>query len=677
MGRGKDDEKIMEPMFPRLHVNDTEKGGPRAPPRNKMALYEQLSIPSQRFNPSNTSGLIPLTSSSQGSNFERNMHFPSQYHLGGAGANARVAHFESIKKVRDENDSVVPVFLDSETGQQHGKSKNGFDGGKVQNVRDDDVNRGSSSGVGSRKEVRDRSVKIAKACSSRERSIRTVADLSTRETIDGCVKENIVSPDQDSGEIPASRSSRLLENDACSVQKLRAGRQQVDNGSADDVALMIEIGEGTLSRKRSLSYSKGNQSVPDETTNDSECREDRTCGSLELANGDKSDNVSETSMVDSVSSLGLSPDDVVGIIGQKLFWKARRAIVNQRRVFVVQVFELHRLIKVQRLIAGSPHLLLEDATYVDKPSLKDSPSKKLPPEFTVKPVPQNKHKDDTEKPSQKMECSAENAVGRTSLSSVKNGTQPSKYGPFLGNPSPSPANGDNKMNPWCFNQMPGQQWLVPVMSPSEGLIYKPYPAPGLMGSVCGDFGPYGQTPMTGNFMASAYGGPAPPHQGLGVHPGALLPGHSYFPPYGMPFMNRTLSGSAMEPMNQFSAPGSHAPSGQLSRSGANFSIQHQSSCNMHGENNAAAPPVTKSQTSKHAEQERCTASSPGERAEKNRTGSTVEGKNTPPLLPTAEAIRDTEQRTRVIRVVPHNPRSATESVARIFQSIQRERKLRD
>ena len=49
MKRGKDEEKIIGPMFPRLHVNDTEKGGLRAPPRNKMALYEQLSIPSQRL----------------------------------------------------------------------------------------------------------------------------------------------------------------------------------------------------------------------------------------------------------------------------------------------------------------------------------------------------------------------------------------------------------------------------------------------------------------------------------------------------------------------------------------------------------------------------------------------------------------------------------------------------
>jgi EARLY FLOWERING 3 protein len=33
-------------------------------------------------------------------------------------------------------------------------------------------------------------------------------------------------------------------------------------------------------------------------------------------------------MVDSVSVLDISPDDVVGIIGQKHFWKARRAIAK-------------------------------------------------------------------------------------------------------------------------------------------------------------------------------------------------------------------------------------------------------------------------------------------------------------------------------------------------------------
>jgi len=74
MRGAKDEEKMTSPMFPRLHVNDAEKGGPRAPPRNKMALYEQLCIPSQRFSsgsgsmlpvlPNNGSSLVPSISSS-------------------------------------------------------------------------------------------------------------------------------------------------------------------------------------------------------------------------------------------------------------------------------------------------------------------------------------------------------------------------------------------------------------------------------------------------------------------------------------------------------------------------------------------------------------------------------------------------------------------------------------
>ena len=43
---------------------------------------------------------------------------------------------------------------------------------------------------------------------------------------------------------------------------------------------------------------------------------------------DRHDDVSNTCMMDSISVLGLSPDDVVGVIGEKQFWKARRAIIE-------------------------------------------------------------------------------------------------------------------------------------------------------------------------------------------------------------------------------------------------------------------------------------------------------------------------------------------------------------
>lgn len=37
-----DERKEISPIFPRLHIKDLEKGGPKSPPTNKMALYEQF-----------------------------------------------------------------------------------------------------------------------------------------------------------------------------------------------------------------------------------------------------------------------------------------------------------------------------------------------------------------------------------------------------------------------------------------------------------------------------------------------------------------------------------------------------------------------------------------------------------------------------------------------------------
>jgi len=60
--------------------------------------------------------------------------------------------------------------------------------------------------------------------------------------------------------------------------------------------------------------------------NGSECCEDKRCGSVELV--DRHDNVSDACMVESRSAVDISPDDVVGVIGEKLFWKARSAIIK-------------------------------------------------------------------------------------------------------------------------------------------------------------------------------------------------------------------------------------------------------------------------------------------------------------------------------------------------------------
>lgn len=121
---------------------------------------------------------------------------------------------------------------------------------------------------------------------------------------------------------------------------------------------------------------------------------------------------------------------------------------------------------------------------------KISPIKKIPLEYVLKPslnIP--KLKDNHEKlKNNTREFSAENAVEKTSLSSVQN----SCWSTFTGYQLPP---SDPKMGSWSLSQWPGHQWLIPVMSPSEGLIYKPYPGPGYMTPGPGPGPPPGKTSL--------------------------------------------------------------------------------------------------------------------------------------------------------------------------------------
>ncbi|KAF3447497.1 hypothetical protein FNV43_RR12683 [Rhamnella rubrinervis] len=640
MKRGKDEEKIMGPMFPRLHVNDTEKGGPRAPPRNKMALYEQLCIPSQRLNPgvfpnpNNNSNLVAPASSSQGSGLERNLRFP--LHLtpsppayqaerfdaslsDGATRNASLAQLEQRRRVREEDDFMVPVFVQSSVDQNIGELQNGIDREnftprsstpsehpmKTRNTCEDDPKLINSMTLNSRREVSSESEEnpIAGA-QGRDFSGKSSMNQSIREKSNVLVKEAKASPNQESRDHHGHNFSRFHDNEAYLQHESRA-ESQLDSFDLGNglVEFTRDKEKGTSCQGISNSPSEEDHNSPSVPDNDSECNGNRTCISLQIENVDKSDDVSETSMVDSMEGLDISPDDVVGIIGQKHFWKARRAISNQQRVFAVQVFELHRLIKVQRHFAGSPHLLLEDGTFLGKSSLMGSSAKKIPPEYVVKPLPQiGNRKDDSEKQSRKMECYAENAVVKTSLSSVNNGSQPSHYGGYFGNPLPAPVTGDNKMGPWCFNQSPGHQWLVPVMSPSEGLVYKPYPGPGFMGTVCG--GPPG--------------------------------GHAYFPPYGAPVTDPTMSTSAVEQTNCNPGPGLQNQNGQLSGVGANFNVQQQTSCNVPTQKNVSQG--MRSKASKGSELQGSTASSPGERVQGVRKRRDAGGRDALEHFPSAPVV---------------------------------------
>lgn len=329
--------------------------------------------------------------------------------------------------------------------------------------------------------------------------------------------------------------------------------------------------------------------------------------------------------------------------------------------------------QVQKLIAESPDLLLEGTAFVGKVSLKDSSVKKYSSEYAVKALThKSASKDDSRKETDKMEGTAENAVAKSPPVQSQNAIASAAYHqPSSVNTIP-PVNMDPKMNPWSFHQSPGpHQWLVPVMTPSEGLVYKPYPAPGFTGPICG---PEGLTPVMN---------PAYPHylQGMGMPPGMHFGGQGYFPPYGMPMMSPSVSGSTVEQLNQFSGPNPnpYSQTGQPVGASANFgSIQHQGSLNMASQKNEAIAP--RPRPPKEREVQGSTASSPSERTQETGTVPLMKGRDALPLFPAAPTTQisepgegsPTEKPTRVIRVVPH--KSTRESAARIFQSIQDERR---
>ncbi|KAJ4890596.1 Protein EARLY FLOWERING 3 [Raphanus sativus] len=603
MKRGKDEEKILEPMFPRLHVNDADKGGgPRAPPRNKMALYEQLSIPSQRFNdrtsasfPRNTSTtLVSPGPSNQACGVERNLtgratdNFVSQMPLmENVRTSSSQQRGDQRKIVREEDDFAVPVFVNS---RRSGRSSN-------------------KSGIDKEKDTTSKRGGLA----------------SSSGRVDGC-----------------ETTTRVVG---------------VNNGVESHMASEEEEEE------EEEGHSGGYTSL--QQINEEEASED----------------VSDDSMVDSVSSVDVSPDDVVGVLGQKRFWRARKAIANQQRVFAVQLFELHRLIKVQRLIAASPDVLLDDISYLGKVA---APVKKLLPSgFIVKPpLPQaiKRRSSDSEKTDQnKMECSAENVVGRLSNQGDHHHHQPSNYMPFATN-QPA-ANGCYYPPPHQPQPQPqplpsggNQQWLIPVMSPSEGLIYKPHPGPGHTGPVCGGYyGHFMPAPMVmGSFMGGGGGQPPPFHPGMG------FPSHGnngYFPPYGI-MMNPYYSGQQQQ---------QQPPSEQM-----NNNIQQQSSVNEAASQQQQQQP-TKSYPRARKSRQGSTGSSPEGiiSGKKNsfRPFSAADKINSAPeeMMTTTttttttvtQTTRDGAGVTRVIKVVPHNANLASENAARIFRSIQEERKQYD
>ncbi|XP_061356606.1 protein HEADING DATE 3B-like [Gastrolobium bilobum] len=699
-----DEGKEISPMFPRLHVKDAEKGGPKAPPRNKMALYEQFSIPSQSF-ASGSASLFPSPL--------RNYTVPS--------ISSHVNSSQSIQFCTSTAPSILAEKIQAYSSRKINLTKlmqNNFISSKnslkTLDGEDASINSGSANGKISCCSIiqndKDED-KLALSCSLKSlnsfrkmvnspgamelKSVEEhgknqmeehteVSEISQKPeegsplSLNGfsdMTDASLISSVQGWNSKPKKKEHRSLKEEIRSISedRLKTLQGSNDHTHEEHAAFGDKINLRDHCMEKPVTSDVHN--CPGELEISRSCFLSKRDGNKDEDTYKHSDALNKPSS-ECTLGMDISPDNVLEIIGEKQFWKARTIIINQQRIFLLQVFELHRLIKVQRLIAGSPHLLLEDKLILNKSPLKTSAaSKQLQSDFVSKRPSSVVKVDSKSEKATTTEHDKNNAVGKIPLPCVNNISkgqvnQPSNYGHHLGNLALASADINSKQSSSCVYPPPGNQWLVPVMSPSEGLVYKPIighcpPNSGFMAPLYGACGTMSFNPGSKDVSDASALAPGS-QQRIGIFSGSSLP--QFLPPCGPPFMHPSISASAIEEMGQSNGPENHQSCREV-----NSAILYQSLSNMSSNmSQVMSRNISTYQSMKDKESQRSTASSPSKR---------VKGDVLPlfPVSPTfwSSADRNThvENQPRVIKALPHNPKSATESAARIFRSIQEERKL--
>ncbi|XP_024969866.1 protein EARLY FLOWERING 3-like [Cynara cardunculus var. scolymus] len=649
MGNVKDDGKKMDPLFPRLHITETDKGGPRTPPRNKMAISHQLNVPSQRCLTGSVSPILPLSNNNGSSLVPANssyhvsflLLFPifldasykrsvfssfgsscgstrlatrlDSYHSSGINLNISLTtvkqtiettncqtlcngghlkrgdyclfkpqDFKStnspVKKPEDEDDYLVPS-LSFGNGQYRGKFPTLTTNPHIKHptIKPTDKGVAQDNKLNATTVSKEPVSYYSDRLRFSEMLSGELAPLSPRKT--SILVDELQMLQDSSIRLPLKRKSfQETEKDGILGEPELGARKPTD-------PKWTLLGDDR----------KTDHEVLDPT---GKCKQDDH-GCLQLGDLGKNSDISETNFI---LCHNITPKEVSQIIGQEQYCKARRTIVQQQKVFQSQLFELHRLIKVQKLLAESPELLQEDNFYK---------LKKLPSSDDIFPNLDHHHRNETS-----LAFPIETTLTKPLHFNTPNPIE-------LPSPPPPPPSTATKQPPWCFLPPPGNQWLVPVRSPSEGLVYKPYTGPypppvGLMAPI-----------YAGEFITGGYNLPASYPQGIGVFPTTTQL-------YGSPTVTKGSSSPTME-------------DGLMKYN--NKAIK--SSCNIESE----------MQGSKGGDHEL-------------------------PLFPTTPTVQDSDQctemekgydenRIKVIKVVPHNPKLASESAARIFQFIQEERKQYD
>lgn len=251
-----------------------------------------------------------------------------------ANLNGSIGQLEHRKKV-DEDDFRVPVYVRSNIGQSNEKRPESFDGkrpsstgsrcfgflkpGKIDREREPKQH--GSALVNAGTDVRNEIDGPPQVSPNKEHPFTSARDESTGERIDTLVRQAKVTPNQEVQDRRVFKLSSLRQGDGRLRQDCRAESQSNGHGQSD----------GLLESTREVDKSNGpivNQTSPTEAIDGTEYHDTGTGSPKLLGNLNKNDNISKISRVENLSTVNISPDDVVAVIGQKHFWKARKEIAK-------------------------------------------------------------------------------------------------------------------------------------------------------------------------------------------------------------------------------------------------------------------------------------------------------------------------------------------------------------
>uniref|UniRef100_A0A7N0UXN9 Early flowering 3 n=1 Tax=Kalanchoe fedtschenkoi TaxID=63787 RepID=A0A7N0UXN9_KALFE len=680
-GKVDTDDKILNPLFPRMHVNDRDKGGgPKPPPRNKMALYEQppaaaaaatatshriicTAPPAFPFPPPKYSAVATSASSSNydyvssqpvsNGGQERRNGFAMQINSP-ATAPQFYAHNNAVAMMNAPTPLLLPFPM--------------FDGQVSSSPNDCRISLDKKpQGVASSRYVDDKrqNEKLrAEFKMFQQIHFRNETDGNKQQ---GRVAEPIEALSQSSAAtnvlLPSSKTMSSMEwqlsNQQCSrktQQCLKSQSEALGSGSSTKPTNNVEqVGASDLIGSETP--------ATDDVRGAHEDCERRLPVSQNVCKK-KDDCRWEISATETSSNVHMRREDVIAINGEETFLKLRNEMIKHQKLFVEQVFELHRLMAVQRLMAQTTRTSLgEDRHKLEKPSSsRTSNPKELQKEHNLE------RQDDSTMPKTSSGCPKEMIYlppKSKDLFKVPSFTPRATQETLARNPKPA-----NAGTPWIYPH-PGtaNHWLVPVLSPSEGLIYKPYPIPASAPSPAGFMPP----PIYGSCEPIHTIPPPKPHpasQQSGIRPFADIP--PYFPHSSSHTVTTSTSAFGQAGMaGSYRHPNIALADGSL-KSSWNFSSLV--SATVSGNIDAI-----RQAKDGGAHQDSTASSSPPGRAE---------GKVLPlfPVEPTGIAMQNklqhqkqaqcqsSEQQSKVIKALPRQPKSTSGSATRILMSIQDDEK---